>query len=55
MGVTHGVGLLSLPVVLFLQVEFEDGSELTLKREDIWAEDEELPRKVQARLVRSEP
>ena len=35
-----------------LQIEFEDGSELTLKREDIWLQGETLPKKVQARLVR---
>jgi len=44
-----------LPVVFkFLsqkQVEFEDSSQLTLKREDIWAESEELPKKVKSRLV----
>lgn len=31
-------------------VEFEDGSERTIKREDLFTEDEELPKKVKSRL-----
>lgn len=35
-----------------LQVEFEDGSQLTVKRGDIFTLDEELPKRVRSRLVR---
>lgn len=34
-----------------LQVEFEDGSQLTVKRGDIFTLDEELPKRVRSRLV----
>lgn len=34
------------------QVEFEDGSQLTVKRGDIFTLDEELPKRVRSRLVR---
>ncbi len=34
-------------------IEFEDGSELTLKREDIWLRGESLPKKVLARLSKA--
>lgn len=33
------------------QVEFEDGSQLTVKRGDIFTLDEELPKRVRSRLV----
>lgn len=33
------------------QVEFEDGSQLTAKREDVYTLDEELPKRVKSRLV----
>lgn len=36
-----------------LQVEFEDGSQLTAKRDDVYSLDEELPKRVKTRLVRS--
>lgn len=36
-----------------LQVEFEDGSQLTAKRDDVYTLDEELPKRVKSRLVRS--
>ena len=32
-------------------MEFEDGSEITLKRENIWSEQEELPKRVKSRIV----
>lgn len=35
-----------------LQVEFEDGSQLTAKRDDVYTLDEELPKRVKSRLVR---
>lgn len=34
-----------------LQVEFEDGSQLTAKRDDVYTLDEELPKRVKSRLV----
>lgn len=36
-----------------MQVEFEDGSQLTAKRDDVYTLDEELPKRVKSRLVRS--
>lgn len=36
---------------LLLQVEFEDGSQLTVKRGDIFTLEEELPKRVRSRLV----
>ena len=33
------------------QILFEDGSQLTVRRSDIWLLNEELPRKVKARVV----
>ena len=38
-------------VISYNQVQFEDGSELSLKREDVWAECEQLPKTVASRLV----
>uniref|UniRef100_A0A0L8HJ86 [histone H3]-trimethyl-L-lysine(9) demethylase n=2 Tax=Octopus bimaculoides TaxID=37653 RepID=A0A0L8HJ86_OCTBM len=35
---------------LLYTVEFEDGSELTFKREELWKENEELPQYVKSRL-----
>lgn len=34
-----------------MQVEFEDGSQLTVKRGDIFTLEEELPKRVRSRLV----
>lgn len=34
-----------------VQVEFEDGSQLTAKRDDVYTLDEELPKRVKSRLV----
>jgi hypothetical protein len=33
------------------QVEFEDGSQLVVKRDDVYTLDEELPKRVKSRLV----
>lgn len=33
-------------------MEFEDGSQLTAKRDDVYTLDEELPKRVKSRLVR---
>lgn len=34
-------------------MEFEDGSQLTAKRDDVYSLDEELPKRVKSRLVRA--
>ena len=34
-----------------VQVEFEDGSQVVAKREDVYTLDEDLPKKVKGRLV----
>lgn len=33
------------------QVEFEDGSQISVKREDIYTLDEDLPKRVKSRMV----
>ena len=38
-------------VVVVVKMEFEDGSQLTAKREDVYSLDEELPKRVKSRLV----
>lgn len=40
-----------VPVPVDLQVEFEDGSQVLAKREDVYTLDEDLPKKVKRRLV----
>lgn len=40
-----------LNVFLTFQVEFEDGSQVLAKREDVYTLDEDLPKKVKRRLV----
>ena len=37
--------------IVATQVEFEDGSQLTTKRDDVYTLDEELPKRVKSRLV----
>jgi hypothetical protein len=34
-----------------VQVEFEDGSQLVLKRAELWTDNEELPKNIKSRLV----
>lgn len=41
----------TLSIFLPLQVEFEDGSQVLAKREDVYTLDEDLPKKVKRRLV----
>lgn len=36
---------------MYIQVEFEDGSQITVKREDIYTLDEDLPKRVKSRMV----
>lgn len=40
--------------VCLFKVEFEDGSQVLAKREDIYTLDEDLPKKVKGRLVSHE-
>lgn len=35
------------------QVEFEDGSQISVKREDIYSLDEDLPKRVKSRMVKT--
>lgn len=43
--------LLSCGFLCSAQVEFEDGSQSSVKREDIYTVDEDLPKRVKSRLV----
>lgn len=43
-GKLYGAEYLGSNVVYVYQVEFEDGSQITMKREDIYTLDEELPK-----------
>uniref|UniRef100_A0A6P8NUJ1 [histone H3]-trimethyl-L-lysine(9) demethylase n=1 Tax=Geotrypetes seraphini TaxID=260995 RepID=A0A6P8NUJ1_GEOSA len=49
-GILYGAKYLGTNVVQIYQVEFEDESQLTVKREEIYTQDEELPKRVKARL-----
>lgn len=42
-----------LSVHLSDQVEFEDGSQISVKREDIYSLDENLPKRVKSRMVKT--
>ena len=50
-----GVAVGGLMFIIFacvcFQVEFEDASQLVLKRGELWTEDEDLPKYVKSRLV----
>lgn len=37
-----------------VQVEFEDGSQISVKREDIYTLDEDLPKRVKSRMVKKQ-
>lgn len=43
--------LMQLNNFMLSQVEFEDGSQVLAKREDVYTLDEDLPKKVKRRLV----
>ncbi|KAM6170105.1 lysine-specific demethylase 4C [Rhynchocyon petersi] len=49
-GKLYGAKYLGFNIAHMYQVEFEDGSQLGMKREDIYTLDEELPKRVKARL-----
>lgn len=45
--------VVTLDVYLSHQVEFEDGSQISVKREDIYTLDEDLPKRVKSRMVKT--
>lgn len=49
-GVVYGAVFRGQSSCAMYTVEFEDGSELTFKREELWKENEELPKSVKSRL-----
>ncbi|XP_054545276.1 lysine-specific demethylase 4C isoform X2 [Talpa occidentalis] len=49
-GKLYGAKYLGLNIAHMYQVEFEDGSQIAMKREDIYTLDEELPKRVKARF-----
>ncbi|XP_040613230.1 lysine-specific demethylase 4C isoform X2 [Mesocricetus auratus] len=50
-GKLYGAKYLGSNVAYMYQVEFEDGSQIAMKREDIYTLDEELPKRVKARFT----
>ncbi|RXM29845.1 Lysine-specific demethylase 4C [Acipenser ruthenus] len=49
-GLVYGAKFVAAHVVQMYQVEFEDGSQLSAKRDDVYTLDEELPKRVKTRL-----
>ncbi|XP_055486030.1 lysine-specific demethylase 4C isoform X1 [Psammomys obesus] len=49
-GKLYGAKYLGSNIAYMYQVEFEDGSQIAMKREDIYTLDEELPKRVKARF-----
>lgn len=49
--VQQDAGTLAKRPLFAWQVEFEDGSQLVVKRDDVYTLDEELPKRVKSRLV----
>ncbi len=43
--------LLSQNVLMEFQVQFEDRSELKVKREEFWSQNEDLPKRVKSKMV----
>uniref|UniRef100_A0A8C1JVA9 [histone H3]-trimethyl-L-lysine(9) demethylase n=1 Tax=Cyprinus carpio TaxID=7962 RepID=A0A8C1JVA9_CYPCA len=52
-GLVYGAKFVAAHVIQMYQVEFEDGSQLSAKRDDVYTLDEELPKRVKSRLVSS--
>uniref|UniRef100_A0A674ENW2 [histone H3]-trimethyl-L-lysine(9) demethylase n=1 Tax=Salmo trutta TaxID=8032 RepID=A0A674ENW2_SALTR len=48
----YGAKFVASHSILMYQMEFEDGSSLSAKREDVYSLDEELPKRVKSRMVR---
>ncbi|XP_038858773.1 lysine-specific demethylase 4A-like isoform X2 [Salvelinus namaycush] len=49
-GLVYGAKFVAAHIIQMYQVEFEDGSQLTAKRDDVYTLDEELPKRVKSRL-----
>ncbi|KAJ8375233.1 hypothetical protein SKAU_G00058130 [Synaphobranchus kaupii] len=49
-GLVYGAKFVAAHIIQMYQVEFEDGSQLTAKRDDVYTLDEELPKRVKTRL-----
>ncbi|XP_066519331.1 lysine-specific demethylase 4A isoform X2 [Hoplias malabaricus] len=52
-GLIYGAKFVAAHVIQMYQVEFEDGSQLTAKRDDVYTLDEELPKRVKSRLSKA--
>ncbi|XP_051987021.1 lysine-specific demethylase 4A-like isoform X2 [Xyrauchen texanus] len=52
-GLVYGAKFVKAHVIQMYQVEFEDGSQLTAKRDDVYTLDEELPKRVKSRLSKA--
>ncbi|XP_013863535.1 lysine-specific demethylase 4A isoform X2 [Austrofundulus limnaeus] len=52
-GLVYGAKFVAVHVIQMYQVEFEDGSQLTAKRDDVYTLDEELPKRVKSRLSKA--
>uniref|UniRef100_A0A673X1M8 [histone H3]-trimethyl-L-lysine(9) demethylase n=1 Tax=Salmo trutta TaxID=8032 RepID=A0A673X1M8_SALTR len=52
-GLVYGAKFVAAHIIQMYQVEFEDGSQLTAKRDDVYTLDEELPKKVKSRLSKA--
>ncbi|KAM9384784.1 lysine-specific demethylase 4A [Pholidichthys leucotaenia] len=52
-GLVYGAKFVAAHVIQMYLVEFEDGSQLTAKRDDVYTLDEELPKRVKTRLSKA--
>ncbi|XP_052317085.1 lysine-specific demethylase 4A-like isoform X3 [Oncorhynchus keta] len=52
-GLVYGAKFVAAHIIQMYQVEFEDGSQLTAKRDDVYTLDEELPKRVKSRLSKA--
>ncbi|KAG7514118.1 lysine-specific demethylase 4A isoform X2 [Solea senegalensis] len=52
-GLVYGAKFVASHVIQMYLVEFEDGSQLTAKRDDVYTLDEELPKRVKSRLSKA--
>ncbi|KAM4738544.1 lysine-specific demethylase 4A isoform 2-T2 [Anableps anableps] len=52
-GLVYGAKFVGAHIIQMYLVEFEDGSQLTAKRDDVYTLDEELPKRVKSRLSKA--
>uniref|UniRef100_A0A8C2BEY3 [histone H3]-trimethyl-L-lysine(9) demethylase n=1 Tax=Cyprinus carpio TaxID=7962 RepID=A0A8C2BEY3_CYPCA len=52
-GLVYGAKFVAAHVIQMYQVEFEDGSQLSAKRDDVYTLDEELPKRIKSRLSKA--